>query len=208
MKSLDLSVSVRNEHGKGVSRRLRMAGEVPAIFYGRKLDPISLSFEKKVFNNILGSETGRRTFLRLIVDGEKRSEKMAIIKEMQVNPITGDLIHVDFFELLMDKKLTASVPLHFVGKAIGVEKGGAVQHIRRELHIKCLPDKMPESIDVDVTSLDIGQSIHIDDINLPEGIEAPHDVNFTVAVLFSKKGSDEDEAEAGEEEAATEEASE
>ena len=204
MKSLDLSVNVRNKNGKGPSRRLRMTGAVPAVFYGRKSDPISLSLEKRALNSILNSETGSRTFLRLMINGKNKSEKMAIIKDMQVNPVTGELIHVDFFELLRDENITASVPLHFVGKAIGVEKGGSLQHIRREVTIKCLPDKMPESIEVDVTLMDIGQSIHIDDIKLPEGTEAPHDVNFTIAVLTGKKAV----KEAAEGEEASEEASE
>ena len=125
------------------------------------------------------------------------------MKDLQVHPITDELIHADFLELLMDEQITATIPVKFTGKSIGVEMGGSFQPIRRELELKCLPKDLPSFIEIDVTALGVGQSIHINEVKLPEGVEAPHDVNFTVAVVLAKKGEKE-EVEEGEGEAVEE----
>lgn len=206
MKHQDLTVTVRESSGKGVARQLRMAGKVPAVFYGTETENIRLEVGTKTLKDILNVPGGRSNFFNLTFEGGKIKNKIAVIKELQIDPVSDQLIHADFFELSMDKKMTATVPVRLTGKAKGVELGGTLQPIRRELEVSCLPKDLPDVIEIDVTDLDIGQSIHVDEVKLPAGVEAPHDVNFTVAVLLAPKGAaeevEEETAEAVEGEAA------
>ena len=201
MKQQDLKVTVRESSGKGVARQLRMAEKVPAVFYGSETESISLEVATKTLRDILKVPGGKSNFFNLVFEGGKVENKLAIIKDLQIDPVSDKLIHADFFELSMNKKMTAIVPVSLTGKAKGVELGGTLQPIRRELEVSCLPKDLPEVIEIDVTDLDVGDSIHVDDVKLPTGVEVPHDVNFTVAVLLAKKGAALAE-EAAEDEAA------
>jgi len=207
VKQQDLTVTVRESSGKGVARQLRMAGKVPAVFYGTETENVRLEVATKSLNDILKVPGGRSSFFNLTFEGGKIKNKMAIIKELQIDPVSDQLIHADFFELSMDKKMTATVPVRLTGKAKGVELGGNLQPIRRELEVSCLPKDLPDVIEIDVTDLDLGQSIHVDEVKLPAGVEAPHDVNFTIVVLLAPKGAAEEEetAEGEEGEAAASE---
>jgi len=198
VKQQDLAVKTREAAGKGAARKLRSAGKVPAVFYGKKSETLSLEVDTKELNDILNKETGGSTFFNLSFEG-KSEQKAAILKELQADPVTNRLIHADFLELLMDEKISASVPVHLTGKAEGVELGGTLQPIRRELEVICLPKDLPDFIEIDVTELGVGESIHIDDVTLPNGVEVPHDVNFTVAVIVARRGAEETEGEEGEE---------
>ncbi len=208
MKQQDLNVQTREESGKGASIRLRATGMVPAVFYGSSTNSLSISVDNKELSTILSGEGGRSTFFNLTFEGGKADNKMGVIKEIQIDPVTDRLIHVDFFELLMDRKMTAMIPVRLTGKAAGVEMGGNLQPIRRELEVSCLPKDLPDFIEIDVTELGLGESIHVDEVKLPEGVEAPHDVNFTIAVLLAKRGADEAETEAEGEEGEAAEAAE
>jgi len=201
----NLAVTTRNTKGKGEARRLRSKGMIPAVFYGSKSEPVHLAVGSRELNTILHSESGVHTFLNLAFDDGKKEGKVAVIRDLQVHPVKNSLIHADFFELSMDEKMTSLVPVILSGKCEGVELGGTLQPIRRELEVSCLPKDLPNSIEIDVTKLGLGQSIHIDDVQLPAGVEVPHDVNFTVAVVLAKRGAaqegEETEAEAPEAEA-------
>lgn len=195
MRQENLAVKTRENKGKGAARRLRNAGMVPAIFYGSKSEPVLLEVGSKELKTILNSDSGTSTFISLDFEGKKSGKKMAVIKELQMDPVSDNLIHVDFFELLMDDKMSSNVPVKLIGKPSGVELGGTLQPIRRELEVSCLPKDLPGSINIDVSALGLGQSIHIDDIELPKGVEVPHDVNFTIVVVLAKKGAKDDEEE-------------
>ena len=198
MRQENLAVKIREDKGKGAARRLRSQGMIPAVFYGSKTEPIHLSVGSKELKTILNSESGSSTFLNLNFDENKKEGKIAVIKDMQIDPVKDTLIHADFFELSMNEKMTANVPVQLVGKAEGVELGGTLQPIRRELEVSCLPKDLPNVIEIDVTTLGLGQSVHIDDVQLPKGVEVPHDVNFTVAVVLAPRGALEEEAVEGE----------
>lgn len=193
MKQQDLTVTVRESSGKGVARQLRMAGKVPAVFYGTNTESISLEVSTKTLQDILNVPGGKSNFFNLAFEGGNSEKKMAIIKDLQIDPVSDQLMHADFFELSMDKKMTATVPVSLTGKAVGVELGGTLQPIRRELEVSCLPKDLPDAIEIDVTDLDVGDSIHVDEVKLPAGVEAPHDVNFTIVVLMAPKGAAEEE---------------
>ncbi|MBE9537143.1 MAG: 50S ribosomal protein L25 [Proteobacteria bacterium] len=199
MKQQNLAVKTREAVGKGAARKLRSAGKVPAVFYGKKSGALSLEVDAKELNDILDKETGGSTFFNLSFEGGKSEQKLAILKELQADPVTNRLIHADFKEILMDEKMSAAVPVRLTGTAAGVEMGGTLQPIRRELEVSCLPKDLPEFIEIDVTKLEVGQSVHIDEVELPKGVEVPHDVNFTVAVVVGRRAEEEEAVEAEEE---------
>ena len=170
MEVTDLTAQVRKEQKKGPARRLRQQGFVPAIFYGGSTENISLTVKSADLLK-LHKEKKDHAFIKLIIDdGGKKVEKLSLIKELQVQPLTGILYHADFYEVDMKKKLVFDVSLNFTGKAIGVENGGELQHIKRDIKVLCLPSDLPDHIDVDITPIEIGHSIKVKDIQLPENL--------------------------------------
>jgi len=170
MEITDLAAQVRKEQKKGPARRLRQQGFVPAIFYGGSAENIQLAVKSSDLQK-LRKEKKVHAFIKLIIDdGGKKLEKLSLIKELQVQPLTGKLFHADFYEVDMKKKLAFDVTLNFVGKAIGVENGGELQHIKREVKVLCLPTDLPDHIDVDITAIEIGHSIKVKDIKVPESL--------------------------------------
>jgi len=170
MEVTDLAAQVRKEHKKGPSRRLRDKGFVPAVFYGRSAENILLAVKNDELIKLHKNKKDHAFIKLMIDDGGNKMEKLSLIKELQLQPLTGKLYHVDFYEVDEKRKITMDVSLHFIGKAVGVEMGGELQHIKREVKISCLPLDLPDHIDVDVTSLGIGDSIKIRDLKVAEGI--------------------------------------
>ncbi|MCK4271167.1 50S ribosomal protein L25, partial [bacterium] len=152
--------------GKGPAKRLRAEGKIPAIFYGHGGESIPLTIDAKMFHNILHTHAAENIIFDVKIPGQKNPFK-AIIREVQHHPVRGDILHLDFLHISMKKKLHVSVPIVLVGSPVGVStKGGVLQHILHELEIECLPGEIPEHIEVDVTELDVGDSIHIRDLSL------------------------------------------
>ena len=210
MEVTDLTAQVRKEQKKGPSRRLRQKGFVPAIFYGRSAENILLAVKNDALVK-LRKDKKDHAFIKLIIDdgGDKKIEKLSLIRELQVQPLTGLLYHADFYEVDVKRKLTIDVPLRFVGKAVGVEFGGELQHLRREVKISCLPLNLPDHIDVDVTSLQIGDSIRIRDLKVAEEItllDRPDTSVAAVAVIKVAKVEEPVKEEAAAEEGAATEA--
>jgi large subunit ribosomal protein L25 len=187
MEVTDLAVQVRKEQKKGPSRRLRQNGFVPAVFYGRAAENILLAVKNDELVK-LHKDKKDHAFIKLIIDdgGSKKTEKLSLIKELQVQPLTGKFYHADFYEVDIKRKITMEVSLRFIGKAIGVENGGELQHIKREVKISCLPLDLPDHIDVDVTNLEIGDSIKIRDLTVAAGVtmlDRPDSSVASVAVI-------------------------
>lgn len=200
MELIELKASVRTGRKKGPSRRLRAEGRIPAVLYGPGADTISLSIDTAELDKAIKSKTGSQAFFNMKIEGGDIPTKTAMIKDVQTHPVTRQMIHADFYEIAMDRKIRAMAPVTVTGKSIGVENGGMLQIIRRELEVLCFPNQMPEEIEIDITTLDIGDSVHIEDIAAEEGVEFPHDVNFTVLTVLG--GRMEGAGEAGEEEEA------
>lgn len=197
MEITELAAQVRKEHKKGPARRLRQQGFVPAIFYGRSAENILLAVNNKELLK-LHKDKKDHSFIKLIIDdgGKKKIEKLSLIKELQVQPLTGKFYHADFYEVDMKHKLTFEVSLRFTGKAIGVENGGELQHIKREVKVSCLPANLPDHIDVDVSALDIGDSIKVKELKLAEEItvlDPPDAAVAAVAVIKVIKATPEEE---------------
>jgi large subunit ribosomal protein L25 len=174
-----LSAEAREGVGKGVNRKLRAAGRIPGVIYGKKRDPQAIHLDPTALEKLLrGSGAGLNTLIDLSVGGRTDT---VLVKELQRHPVKGAFWHVDFYQVDLTRKITVSVPLHFVGKARGVEFGGILDHPLRELEVECLPRAIPEFVEVDVSALEIGQAIHVSDLALPEGVEVKTDGALAVA---------------------------
>jgi len=202
LEIIDLKTKVRNFTGNGPARELRRQGQIPAVLYGPGKETVSLSIDVHAFEKILKTRQISHLLLNLIIQNGEESKRTAMIKELQKHPVSQAYLHVDFYEISMDRKIRVNVPVITTGKAVGVEHGGVLQVVRRELEVLCLPNQIPASFEVDISNLDIGDAIHVEDIPRTEGVEVPADVNFTViTVLSPKKEAAAEEAEEVAEEA-------
>ena len=206
MNSIELQATTRTGTGNGPARVLRREGRVPAILYGPVDQPQMLSIGMRDFEDAVKKGNVGRSIFNLVIDGGKQT-KAAMIKELQTHPVDHGLIHIDFYAVDMARKVRVNVPVVTTGKSVGVEMGGMLQIIRRDLEVLCLPNAIPQTITIDITQLDVGQSVHVEDIQLGDEVELPHEVNFTVLTILSPKKAEAEEAEEGEEvaEAAEEE---
>ncbi len=198
MAQIELNVDIREKSGKGVARKLRAAGKLPAVVYGKGFETITITVDPKELENAVSGETGLNTLITLKgtagLDG-----KVVILKEANVHPIRRNMISADFYAINLKEKSTFMVPINVIGTAAGQTEGGSLQLVRNELEVLCLPTEVPQNIDIEVTALEIGDTIHIEEVVAPEGVELVHDVNFTVITLSLIKVEvepvDEDELE-------------
>ena len=186
MAQFSLSARIRDDKGKGVARRLRRDDRVPAVFYGPNAKATMLSVSYNDLKGIIKQNTSENIILGLQIESESGTEsRKVMLKELQIDPIKDTYLHADFYEISMDKELTVDIPVHLVNTPIGVPKGGILQHVKREITITCLPDNLVDSLEVDVSGLDIGDSIHIRDIEIPEGITTIQEDHLTIAVVVA-----------------------
>lgn len=208
MEQIELKASVRKDTGNGPARVLRREGRVPAVLYGRDTEPVLLSVSTDDFEEILKKGKVSQVLLNLVIQNGKTFEKSVIIKELQTHPVSKDFLHIDFYEIDMKRKIVVNVPVVTKGKSKGVELGGVLQIIRHELEVMCYPGDIPEEIVIDITELDMGDSVHVEEIPLEGDMEIQADVNYTVLTVLSPKveeevvEEEEEEIEEGEEGAA------
>ena len=208
MAQYQLAATVRDIKGKEAAKKMRRENNIPGVFYGPDSEPIMLSFKDGDLRKILKNAASENIIMGLQLETDKGTEtKMVILKELQSDPLKDSYIHADFFEISMDKELTLNVPVVLVNTPVGVSNGGILQHVRRELTISCLPGSVVESIEVDVSGLEIGESLHIEDVVFPEGITTSQEGRLTIAVVNAPTVSEAEvtEEEEGEEAAETEE---
>jgi len=177
---------------------------MPGVLYGRNTDPVSLAVSVKDLEQTLKKGNVGSIIFNLIIQNGQKITKPAMIKELQSHPVSGNLLHVDFYEIDMQRKINVMIPIIVRGKAKGVELGGVLQVVRREIEVLCLPGDIPEAIELDISDLDIGDAIHVEDIKLGDSVEIPADVNFTVVTVVSPKMEAPEAEEEAEEEGAEE----
>jgi len=208
MAALKITAEVRTGSGKGVARKLRDDGRVPAVLYGMGQEGVPLSLDDHELSLLLSSAGARTSILELEVkDSGKNARKNVLIKEVQRHPYKDHILHMDLMEVAMDQVLSVMVPLEVLGTSQGVKMGGIMEMKRREIEIICLPNAIPESLTVDVSDLEIGDVVHVEDLEVPEGVTIPHDTNFTLLTVVAAAVEPEPEEE-GEEEMEGEEAAE
>jgi large subunit ribosomal protein L25 len=191
-ESATLNAELRSETGTGATRQLRRSGRLPAVVYGRRDETQSLTLDTQELVRLLTEIRAATTVIDLEVGGEK--PRRVLIREIQRHPFRSELLHVDFFEIRADVKIKVQVPLHLEGEAYGVEMGGILQQIRHELEVECLPNEIPPDFTVDVTDLDIGNSIHISDVEL-SGVTILDDEGLTVCTVVPPAVEEEPEVE-------------
>jgi len=195
LETLEIEVNARQPGSKHQARRLRREGKIPAVLYGPKVQPLALELNRKDFSNRVAGLEGSH-LVRMKSASTALADKVALVKEMQYHPITGDVIHADFYEVDLTARIEVSVPLHFVGKGAGVVRGGILQPIVREIQVECLPLDIPQFFNVDVSGLDIGDSVHIEDLSMPEGVTAIYDSNFALVTVATPTVEEEPTAAA------------
>jgi large subunit ribosomal protein L25 len=182
LETIEVSVDPREAGNKRVAGRLRREGKLPGVFYGPKTNPIPLQVSTK---ELLGSvpELEGSHLIRMKSKFPILEDKVALIKDVQFHPVTGEILHFDLYEVDLTQKILVKIPLHFVGKPKGVIQGGILQPILREIEVECLPMDIPEFLNVDVTSLEIGHSFHVRDLQVPEGVLFPIDLATTLVTV-------------------------
>jgi large subunit ribosomal protein L25 len=202
-----LGVELRKEHGKGVARKLRAAGRIPAVCYRRNAEPVPVSLDPKELDLLLrNASSGINTLIDLKVTGGGDFDgRQVLVKELQRDPISGAYLHADLYAVDLQQKIHVSVPINLTGTAIGVSLGGGVlDYATRELDVECLPNAIPEEFTIDVSEIEIGQSLHVRDIVVPENVEVLNDPDVTVMsvvapVAIEEEAPAEEEEEEGEE---------
>jgi len=188
----------REVRGKA-NRRLAEAGLIPAVLYGAGRETMSLALDRHDFEVMMSHHGAGSTLVTISIEGEKKPVN-AVIKEVQHSPVKGNILHVDFLAIRMDEKLQAKVSFHFVGEPPGVKAGGILMHNLREVLVKALPAALPDSIEVDVSDLEIGDSVNVSDLTAPEGVEIVEDPESTVCSITLPTAEPVEEEEVEEEE--------
>jgi len=201
LELIDLKTNIRTGRGNGAARVLRRNGQIPAVLYGPGREPVLLSVSTNALEQVLKKSKAGEILVNLTIQNGDTTQRPAMIREMQTDPLSRNFLHVDFYEIALDRKLRVGVPIVAKGKSKGVEMGGIMQIVRREIEVLCLPLDIPDSIELDITDLDIGDAIHVKDIPFKAGLELPDDTNFTVLTVVSPKREAEptEEVEEGEE---------
>lgn len=183
MKQVSLTVKIREKKGKTANKKLRRQEWIPAVVYGRSKKPLSLEIPLKEFSKALRGAAGSNVIINLSVadKASKTANRTALVKEIQQHPLSGNVLHVDFHEISLTEEIKVDVPVVPKGEAVGVKMdGGVLDHSLWELQIFCLPTQIPDRIEVDVTDLKIGSSIHVRDLKAPSGVKILTDPDTSV----------------------------
>ncbi len=166
-KILDLQAEVRTQSGTGAVKRMRKAGNIPAALYGRKVTASNIQVHGKTFSKLLEGSASDNILVSLKIAG---GEQLALVQEVQHDYLRGGILHIDFHAVAADEEIHANVPVTIVGEAKGQKQGGMVEAIHHEIEVRCLPKDLPESIQIDVSNLEVGQGIHVSEISFPAGV--------------------------------------
>jgi large subunit ribosomal protein L25 len=181
MAIVPLKGRVRPGTGKGPARQARRDGQIPGVMYGHGDDPVALAIDRKAFELAVKAERGSNVIVALALDGA--AEQTAILREIQRDPVSHDILHIDFHHISLTERVVVEVTVHLVGVADGVKNhGGILEHITRSIEVECLPTEIPQAIDADVSALGIGDSVHVRDLVAPN-VEILTDGDVTIATV-------------------------
>jgi large subunit ribosomal protein L25 len=188
MPEIVVSAEKRTETGKNVNRRLRVAGRIPGVVYGGKGEPVAVAVSPKEIGAVLRSASGENTLFDLDLGGSRRK---VILKEYQVEPIKGRLLHADFYEVALDKLLEVKVHVEITGTPVGVKvQGGILDFVTRELEIECLPTDIPDKIALDVSGLELGKHIRVSDLQLPDKVTMLTDPEVVIVHVVAPRAEE------------------
>ncbi len=189
MAMLELSANRRRDAGKEVNRKRFAAGKVPGVVYGKRIETRALEFDRRELEKFLATARRGTVIVKMSVrDGEGTKESYAVLKELQTNPLTDRVVHVDFYEVALGQKFRVEVPLRVRGKAAGIELGGILEQVVRSLEVECTPDSVPEFLEVDVSALGIEDALHLSDVVFPPGAQpVEKDMEMTIVSVHAPK---------------------
>ncbi len=197
MEIAKVNVEVRTQVGKGGAHKIRAAGKVPGVLYGRKAEPVAVTFDEKSLLGSLDKEKRRNTVITLALAGAGKTEDVtAMVRDAQIDPISRRIVHVDFLRVDLDDELHVTVPLVLVGKAVGTTNGGQLHQSLHTLLIAAKPAAIPAKVEVDVTALDMGDAFHVSDLKLGAGVRALLDPRDSIASVVAPKAEKVEEAAA------------
>ena len=195
MGDVTLATETRSTRGKGAARELRRRGQVPAVVYGGGREATAISIDRTGFERMLeASHSGVNTLIDLAGDSDAAG-RTVIAKEFQREAVRGTLIHVDFYEVDLTTTIEIAVPIHLIGSAAGVLLGGVLDQQLREIVLLCLPNAIPDELEIDISGMELGDSLHITDLPIPKGSELVTDDSLTVATVLIPRGLKEGEGE-------------
>lgn len=185
MQQTQMKIETRTSVGKGISRRLRAAGRIPGVVYGRGMEPVPVSLEPKALSTAIAGEGGLNNLITLEGGGDL-DKVIVIVAEIQRNTLKRTPEHVDLHRVNMNEKVRINVPVNLLGTAAGVKEGGMLDFAHHTLHIECLPTQIPEHIEINIADLKIGHSIHVSEICLPEGVKCIDNPKTPVVGILGK----------------------
>lgn len=192
MKQMQMEANMRLVLGSVAVGRLRDQNIVPAVMYGRGVQPVNLELHGKLLQTLLNTPSLQNMLIQLTIQGDGTArQETVMIREVQRHPVSSKVIHVDFMKIAMDQVLDAHIPVVLTGTAPGVKEGGVLEQVHRELHIRCLPALIPESITLDISSLGIGDSITVHDLSLQEGIQVMVEAHEPVVHVVAPRMEEE-----------------
>ncbi len=188
-----LTAQRRTQVGRNAIKKIKADGMVPGVIYGSAQEPVNLQINGRELLNVLSHASGENILVELeILDGSEKQNALAMIQEIQHHPLQREIVHVDFHAVSANETVSAEVPIETVGEAVGVKvHGGLLEHILRYLEVECLPGDLPQVIEVDVTNLEVGQSLHVRELKLPSGVEAMTDAEQTVVAVVEARVEEE-----------------
>jgi len=187
MAEVTLEVTRRERSGKEIAKKLRAGGKVPAVVYGGHKESVAIEVDRKSVSELIQkSEHGVRSIFLLKMSGTDQ-QRHAMIKDIQIDPISRRMTHIDFVRVVMDEVVRVTIPVHVVGTAIGVKEGGLLDWQVRDLHVECLPGAIPDAIDIDVSALGSHDYYRISDLKLPEGVKVLDDAERVVVGVTHAK---------------------
>jgi large subunit ribosomal protein L25 len=198
MEQVVLNIELRDKTGEGIRSRLRNKGMVPAVVYGKGIDPVAVAVSHKELGLAIAGEGGRNHLITLKGDNSLDGN-VVIVSDLLKDCLKGTLLHVDLHKINLEEKVKVSVAVSLAGTAAGVKEGGMLDFVMHAIEIECLPTQIPEHLDVDVTNLKIGESLHVGDLKLPAGIKVLDDAKATVVSILGKSREEAAETSAAEE---------
>jgi large subunit ribosomal protein L25 len=194
MKTVALTAFPRTLARRGGAKKLRDAGRVPAIIYGRHAAPQNLEIKRKQIEDLLHHSVSENLLLDLAVEGDPRPRRLALLREIQHHPLSGTVLHADLHEVVETEKVTIHVPVETTGEAVGVKAGGVLEHVLFRLKVRGLPKDLPEQVVIDVSHLEIGKAVHIGEVKPPPGVEILGDKHISVVAVAAPLTEEEEAA--------------
>ena len=198
MGDVKFAVESRDETGKGAARKLRAQGMAPGVVYGGGRDATPISFNIAAFERLIATSHGGMNTLIDLEGSSAASGRTVIAKDLQREAVRGKIVHGDFYEIDLNQKIHVSVPIHLTGTPEGVVLGGVLDQQMRELDLLCLPNAIPDAIDADVSAMELGDSFHVSQVTVPDGVEIDTDEGLTIATVLVPRGLKDSDAATGE----------